>query len=242
MQKNLVDKLQNRKDLLKVVSKIELAISTEDNVEKLLRILAEISQIPDFTFVETEFKKPKKVDVYMLGASLLDLLYVSIRHNNLLISKNLDFYIGVFELIKKMIAFLPQNRITPENAYKEYKAIVKKISVIPPSPEKPSPVRIKKSKPRPEKECPPGKVLNTVTNRCVKIKDTKKEKECPPGKVLNPATNRCIKIKDTTKTIKECPPGKVLNPTTNRCIKIKVLKECPPGKVRNPVTNRCKKV
>jgi hypothetical protein len=60
--------------------------------------------------------------------------------------------------------------------------------------------------------CPPGKVLNPKTNRCIndktkkkdkkddkkekkekKEKDDKKEKDCPPGKVLNPKTNRCIK-------------------------------------------------
>jgi hypothetical protein len=60
-------------------------------------------------------------------------------------------------------------------------------------------------------------------------------KECPPGKVLNPITNRCINIKidkvlikkkdEINKVpnivIKECPPGKVLNPITNRCINIK---------------------
>ena len=43
-------------------------------------------------------------------------------------------------------------------------------------------------------------------------------KECPPGKVINPITNRCNKMKSTTK---ECPPGKVLNVVTNRCKKAK---------------------
>ena len=42
----------------------------------------------------------------------------------------------------------------------------------------------------PTKECPPGKVLNPKTNRCIKEKP-----ECPPGKVLNPKTKRCIKEK-----------------------------------------------
>jgi len=46
-------------------------------------------------------------------------------------------------------------------------------------------------------------------------------KECPPGKVLNPKTNRCIK----QKPVKECPPGKVLNLATNRCIKEKSVKQ-----------------
>jgi len=59
-----------------------------------------------------------------------------------------------------------------------------------------------------------------------------KAKVCPPGKVLNPVTNRCVKDpankdKDKNDTpnanavgkAKICPPGKVLNPVTNRCIK-----------------------
>ena len=71
-----------------------------------------------------------------------------------------------------------------------------------------------------------------------KNKTTKGPKECPPGKVLNPATNRCVKEKGP----KECPPGKVLNPKTNRCVKEKVLKDCPPGKERNPETNKCVKI
>jgi hypothetical protein len=96
--------------------------------------------------------------------------------------------------------------------------------------------------------CPPGKVLNPKTNRCVKdkplktirqvINERKEElkqelrnitKECPPGKVLNPVTGRCIKskvVKPVKLVIKKepiiCPPGKVLNPKTGRCVKSKV--------------------
>jgi len=48
---------------------------------------------------------------------------------------------------------------------------------------------------------------------------------CPPGKVLNPKTNRCVKIKTQKITsLKKYPPGKELNPKTNRCIKIKTQK------------------
>jgi hypothetical protein len=76
------------------------------------------------------------------------------------------------------------------------------------------------------KICPPGKVLNPVTNRCIKNKTIKQPviKACPPGKVLNPVTNRCIKNKTIKQpVIKACPPGKVLNPSTNRCIKNKTI-------------------
>ena len=99
--------------------------------------------------------------------------------------------------------------------------------------------------------CPPGKVLNPKTNRCVKdkyLKTIKQEikerkevlkqelqkitKECPPGKVLNPDTGRCVKakvvkpvklvIKKEPNESKTCPPGKVLNLKTGRCVKAKI--------------------
>ena len=95
----------------------------------------------------------------------------------------------------------------------------------------------------------------TVTDKPKEDKPTKKV--CPPGKVLNPKTNRCIKkpikkttkkpIKKTTKK-KVCPPGKVLNPKTNRCIINRKLDEedvidfkykCKPGEIYNPESKRC---
>jgi hypothetical protein len=98
------------------------------------------------------------------------------------------------------------------------------------------------TKPKTQKKsiiCPPNKVLNPKTNRCIKIKPekpvrqvlkAKKEaleqelrnitKECPPNKVLNPDTGRCIKVKTVTK--KECPLNKMINPKTGRCVKIKI--------------------
>ena len=101
-----------------------------------------------------------------------------------------------------------------------------------------------------ENVCPPGKVLNPKTNRCVNVKPvkTKTVKNCPAGQILNPKTNRCVKVKPVkTKTVKNCPAGKVINPKTNRCInppvvKNKTVKNCPAGKVLNTKTNRCVKV
>lgn len=71
---------------------------------------------------------------------------------------------------------------------------------------------------RNRKRCPPGKVYNPTTRRCVKKKEPAKAKSCPPGKELNPKTKRCVKKKEAKKS---CPPGKVLNPKTGRCIKEK---------------------
>jgi hypothetical protein len=54
-------------------------------------------------------------------------------------------------------------------------------------------------------------------------------KSCPPDKILNPATNRCVSKTGAigkkliglvkTKVIKiDCPPDKILNPITKRCV------------------------
>ena len=91
------------------------------------------------------------------------------------------------------------------------------------------------------KECPEGKVLNPLTNRCINIKSinklakkplSKMDKKCPEGKVLNPKTGRCIKtenfLKANIKTKTNMPPGVKQEP-----------KKCPEGKVLNPKTGRC---
>jgi len=52
-----------------------------------------------------------------------------------------------------------------------------------------------------------------------------KSKKCPPGKVRNPATGRCI-----IDRMKPCPPGKVRNPETNRCYTPKSPKRKSPKK------------
>jgi hypothetical protein len=56
-------------------------------------------------------------------------------------------------------------------------------------------------------------------------------KSCPPDKILNPATNRCVSKtgaigkkligvvkKKVITTTNDCPPDKILNPATNRCV------------------------
>lgn len=90
-------------------------------------------------------------------------------------------------------------------------------------------IKTKMSKPKTQKKekkvCPPGKVLNTITNRCIDkkgvlakklglqslTKTMKKEKK----------SNKEIKSKTQKqqKHDKECPHGKILNPETHRCVK-----------------------
>lgn len=86
--------------------------------------------------------------------------------------------------------------------------------------EKNSKINIKK------KKCPDGKIINPLTNRCIKIKNinkipqkslSKPEKKCPEGKIINPKTGRCIKDKikipqkSLSKLEKKCPDGKIIN-------------------------------
>tara|TARA_B110001450_G_scaffold144883_2_gene135487 strand:+ start:2141 stop:3523 length:1383 start_codon:yes stop_codon:yes gene_type:complete len=124
--------------------------------------------------------------------------------------------------------------------------------------EKNSKINIKKNK------CPDGKIINPLTNRCIKIKNinnipkkslSKPEKKCPEGKIINPKTGRCIKDiniipkKSLSKPEKKCSEGKIINPKTGRCINIipkkslsKYEKKCPEGKIINPKTGRCIKI
>ena len=125
--------------------------------------------------------------------------------------------------------------------------------------------RKKTNSEKPVKNCPPGKIQNPLTGRCINIKGEKAikpektVKNCPPGKIQNPLTGRCIKgdkaiETEPDKPVKNCPPGKIQNPITGRCIKgnkaiepepekvakpDKLVKNCPPGKIQNPLTGRC---
>lgn len=107
-----------------------------------------------------------------------------------------------------------------------------------------------------EKVCPPGKEINPVTKRCIKIKvKTPKQekkilinellhlpKECPPGKEWNADTKRCRKIavKKTkrVKKVKKIKEKLQIQPTPINL----PTKSCPPGKEINPKTNRCVKI
>jgi len=78
-----------------------------------------------------------------------------------------------------------------------------------------------------KKRCPNGTRRNKA-GKCVSKEQNVQTtaKECPPGKVLNSKTNRCNKIKK--KTLKPCPPGKERNPKTNRCRNLKKPKKASP--------------
>jgi len=113
----------------------------------------------------------------------------------------------------------------------------------PPSPKK-SP---KKKSP---KKCPPGKVLNPKTNRCIKPKKSPKKKspkkspkkkspkKCPPGKVLNPKTNRCNKAKTSKKTKKPTPVGEFKEIVAPQSPKVSSTLTLPSSTVYTPKKKR----
>lgn len=101
--------------------------------------------------------------------------------------------------------------------------------------------------PEPAHICPPGKVYNARTRRCVKAPAVAPGADpllapCPPGKIRNPVTRRCIKNKGPgavaavvaaglpaavaipavavapSAHAAPCPPNKVLNPATGKCV------------------------
>lgn len=106
-----------------------------------------------------------------------------------------------------------------------------------PSPSKKSIVSLKPSRTK-------SKSRKTRTK---KTKINIMDKPCPPGKIRNPNTKRCVKMKHTPKkkSRKPCPEGKVRSSKTGRCIKEKLSLQakmrlpCPEGKERNPKTGNC---
>ena len=73
----------------------------------------------------------------------------------------------------------------------------------------------KRKKADTEQECPPGKIYNPKTGRCIKDTPANRKKV---GIELKRASKKPSKQKDVV-TEQECPPGKLYNPKTGRCIK-----------------------
>ena len=115
----------------------------------------------------------------------------------------------------------PRTVLTPDKPYNKKKSNKKKSN---------------KNKNNTKKECPPGKMLNPVTGRCInipkmkstkkqsnKMKSTKKQsnkKKSNKKKSNKKKSNKNKSNKKKKNTKKECPPGKVLNTATGRCINI----------------------
>ena len=136
---------------------------------------------------------PEKADIYSLGV-----LTATLHPYLVPAKKDRPAHVKVFnELVYSLLRPDPTDRPGAADALAMLRRIVS--SPLDTSP----PPAIKNRTPRlvlpaaPTNQCPPGKVLNPATGRCVKT-DGKVGRAlavpgCPPGKVLNPATGRCVK-------------------------------------------------
>jgi hypothetical protein len=101
------------------------------------------------------------------------------------------------------------------------------------------------------KECPPGKVRDPVTKRCVTLKTAAQRKykvplpkapspkglqynECKDGKIRDPVTKRCISLQTAMKRNLIKQPKQII---PKKIIQVKT--DCKDGKIRDPVTKRC---
>ena len=208
--KNFYNTQQNTSSIEKMLSYLQTKYRRTDLLPELNKL---IERYKDINIGDLFI--PDKIDIYMLGVSILELIYLCDEHHTIQINKNIPFYKDVFNLIGMMIHPDPSQRFFSLQALSEYERIIKQIKQIPAPSPKPSTVRVHKSQesPRPKpksksksktelskKICPPGSILNPVTKRCNKIKANAKtelsKKICPPGSILNPVTKRCNKIKD----------------------------------------------
>jgi serine/threonine protein kinase len=65
-----------------------------------------------------------RIDVFSLGISILELLFLCIKNKTTNVQDDEHFYIMVLRLVSKMIYFTPDKRKTPRMAYNMYKSII----------------------------------------------------------------------------------------------------------------------
>ena len=98
----------------------------------------------------------------------------------------------------------------------------------------------------PDKICPPGKIYNPRTRRCIKAPAVAPGADpllapCPPGKIRNPVTRRCIKNKGpgaVAAVVAAGLPAAVAIPAVAVAPSVHGA-PCPPNKVLNPATGKC---
>lgn len=84
--------------------------------------------------------------------------------------------------------------------------------------------------PREPRECPPGKIRNPSTRRCVdtsgptgrviRMAAGANVTPCPPGYTRDRATGRCIRARPANAAARTCPANMILNPASGRCVKV----------------------
>ena len=152
-----------------------------DNYNNFDEFYAKVSVISDFSDTNNTTGKTRKffnkfsnkVDVYMLGISLL--IYLSYKLPKY--DSNPVFFSKIRDLICNMINLNPEKRYSPMQAYKKFKELINdKNSKIKTPIIKLKSADIKKQM-KPSiiiRPCPPGKFRNYITRRCnIKIKKRK---------------------------------------------------------------------
>jgi serine/threonine protein kinase len=165
-----------------------------------------------------------KADIYSLGIVLLQLLpyLVPVKNDDPEVVRRFN------NMVYAMMRPDPRDRPTIDRVVHKVQKITgimlgSPTTAIPNNP----PKKVITPAPTPGKDdCPPGKVRNPKTGRCVNetsnaLKQAAPVEDCPPGKVRNPKTGRCVN--ENSKALKQAAPAE----------------DCPPGKVRNPKTGRC---
>ena len=98
--------------------------------------------------------------------------------------------------------------------------------------------------PEPPKICPPGKIYNPRTRRCVKAAVVAPGADpllapCPPGKIRNPVTRRCVKNKGPDAVAAVAAAGLPVAVAIHPSAVPAAVNPCPPNKVLNPATGNC---
>jgi serine/threonine protein kinase len=151
----------------------------------------------------------------------------------------------ILGLINHMLHPIFVKRITPTDLVKEYELLFNELEDKPKKRIKLKPLKIKKL----QKEPSIKEILEDRSMSKTKKKTVSKKKECPPDKVLNPSTNRCISKKGATaKKLKLVSPTQkktqkqiqiIIGKKQRKAVANKTRKNCPPSKVMNPKTKRC---
>lgn len=142
------------------------------------------------TFLKNCGKKAACVDMYAVGATLLELLYECHHYSRGLpedeqrvhFERYESFYVDVLKLIEGMLGAHPLRRLTPEKALRMYRRILRTYQNCPHDLDNRSPVE--------ELKPPAPRQARSPKRRNPKQQKTEL-KACPTGKVRDSKTNRC---------------------------------------------------
>ena len=99
--------------------------NSKREINEFYAYLKGLDEDPNHTIrYKIESHAKNKIDVFMLGMSLLEVLAISVRHEKTMHSSP-EFYKEVLTLIRDMTRFDPTLRLTPKQALARYNKIIK---------------------------------------------------------------------------------------------------------------------